>query len=159
MNNNLCRCGSNKAYSTCCEIFLTKHRLPQTAEQLMRSRYTAFCLNQFEFIVDTHKPSTRSTPTVNELKQSSTHTKWVKLTIHDTLLGGPTDTSGTVSFTAQFNENNEFYELNETSSFIKTNNRWLYVDGTSCVLTINPKLKRNDLCWCQSGKKLKHCHN
>jgi len=158
MNNSACRCGSNKAYSTCCEPFLSLIDLPKTAEQLMRSRYTAFCLKNFEYIVDTHLPNQVKTLTVNELKQNSNHTIWIKLIVHDTELGGSIDTNGTVRFTALFNEDNEFYELNETSSFIKKHNRWLYVGGTTSILAKNMKLKRNDLCWCHSGKKLKHCH-
>ena len=37
----LCPCGSEKIYTECCEPLIKGDRVAETAEALMRSRYTA----------------------------------------------------------------------------------------------------------------------
>lgn len=38
-----CECGSKVAYEECCGPYHAGAKLPETAEKLMRSRYTAYC--------------------------------------------------------------------------------------------------------------------
>jgi len=158
MNNTVCRCGSSKVFVDCCEPFIQGHSIPHTAEQLMRSRFTAFALNAFQYLIDTHHPSQHRPSDLSDLKSSSENTTWFKLTVHRTERGLATDKDGTVEFSAFFNDNGLFFELRETSSFIKTNDRWLYVNGEPNINPINVKTQRNELCWCNSGKKFKKCH-
>jgi len=158
MNNTTCRCGSGKAFVDCCEPFIQVHSIPHTAEQLMRSRFTAFALHAFQYLIDTHHPSQHRPSDLSNLKSSSENTTWFKLTVHRTERGLATDKGGIVGFSAFFNDNGEFFELRETSSYIKTNDRWLYVNGEPNISPINVKTQRNELCWCNSGKKFKKCH-
>lgn len=46
MSDNLtaCPCQSGKPYTECCQPFHLKTAFPETAEQLMRSRYAAYTL-------------------------------------------------------------------------------------------------------------------
>lgn len=46
---DLCPCGSNQYYSDCCQRFWATQQTAQTAEQLMRSRYTAFVLEKAQY--------------------------------------------------------------------------------------------------------------
>lgn len=158
MSNTLCRCGSSKLFSQCCSPFINRTSIPDTAEQLMRSRFTAFALNELQYLCDTHYPSERSPNELHELKQNSLHTSWVQLTIHNTQYGLSDNNTGTVEFSAVFYANKQFFELRENSSFIKKNKQWFYVEGIPAIQDINYKIKRNEPCWCLSGKKFKQCH-
>lgn len=124
----------------------------------MRSRFSAFCLSKHQYLVETHHPSQREPNELTALQNSSNKTHWVKLIIHHTEQGGAKELNGKVKFSAFFNENNQFFELQETSQFIQEAGQWFYLNGESTIQIADFKPKRNDLCWCKSGKKLKHCH-
>jgi len=158
MNNSLCPCGSLNAYSQCCELFINHSLLPETAEQLMRSRFTAFYLNKHQYLLDTHHSSQRETDDLNALEKDQASTHWIKLIIHQTELGGINDLTGIVEFSAFFNQEGQMFELRESSNFIQENAQWFYLDGDSGIQRNELKLKRNDPCWCNSSKKFKHCH-
>lgn len=55
----LCPCGSEKNYSDCCEPLIKGERVADTAEALMRSRYTAHAKKEFDYIFETTLPSNR----------------------------------------------------------------------------------------------------
>jgi len=158
MNSTPCLCGSNISFDSCCGRFLTKTEKTDTAEQLMRSRFTAFCLNDHQYLADTHHPNKRQPHKSNELDSSQTKTIWIKLDIHHTIDGLHHNNTGKVQFSATFNEQGEFFELLETSSFIKEKGQWMYVDGQPIINSVHFKLKRNEPCWCGSGLKYKTCH-
>jgi SEC-C motif-containing protein len=46
----LCPCQSEKSYKDCCKPFVDEQALPQTPEQLMRSRYTAYSQAHIAYI-------------------------------------------------------------------------------------------------------------
>ncbi|MBQ0724564.1 MAG: SEC-C domain-containing protein [Cycloclasticus sp.] len=158
VNERLCRCGSNIAFSTCCEPFLTRKVLPNTAEQLMRSRFTAFCLNQATYLYETHHPSKRESNAGKPLQNPASPSTWISLQIITTDAGHADQKLGKVEFIACFEEQNKHYQLHEKSSFVKEQGRWFYLDGEPHISSVNLKFKRNALCWCQSGQKHKHCH-
>ena len=54
-----CPCGSGKTYDECCEPFIRGKAFPETAEQLMRSRYSAYTLQEIPYITDTLHPDHR----------------------------------------------------------------------------------------------------
>ena len=47
-----CPCGQGQ-YAVCCQPLHLKQQTAQTAEQLMRSRYSAFALQQIDYILET----------------------------------------------------------------------------------------------------------
>lgn len=124
----------------------------------MRSRFSAFYLAKFQYIVDTEHVSKRHNTDISELKKDQSGITWIQLIIHRTAGGSQEDTDGMVEFSAFFNENNQFYELRETSQFANENGTWFYLDGKSAIQAINLTFKRNSPCWCRSGKKYKKCH-
>ena len=153
MPQELCPCGSKKAERYCCRIYLSGKK-PETAEKLMRSRYTAFYRGNVDYLIATLDPAKRQPEDRAELTKSIGKTKWLGLTVLDTQQGKKNDSSGIVEFEAVF-QSSELGQLHERSRFIKSNGEWFYVDGDILPGTV-PKPK--DPCWCRSGKKYRQCH-
>ena len=54
-----CPCGSGRAFTACCGPYLAGTALPETAEALMRSRYTAYARRDGAYLSATWHPTTR----------------------------------------------------------------------------------------------------
>ena len=156
-SNPACPCGSAKSFSACCEPFLNGPALAETAEQLMRSRFSAFCLQNVSYLINTLQPSKRQPDDAASLQQSMQQTCWIKLKVLKTGHGKKGDSQGIVEFAATFEEQGEFYQLHETSHFV-FEQRWYYSEGEHQVSAIKLKIGRNDPCWCGLAKKYKNCH-
>src|SRR6218665_310295 len=76
-----CHCGSEKEFIICCEPFLLMKVTPQTAEQLMRSRYSAYCAHNADYLMATTHPSTRKYHHKKDLLDFATQNHWIKLEI------------------------------------------------------------------------------
>ena len=156
--NKACPCGSGSSYQECCQRFHSGAELPLSAEQLMRSRFSAFAERQIPYLLQTRHPSKRNRDNPTLLQESCQNTQWVRLEIHHHKKGGPEDTDGVVSFSAYYIENGQPGVLSETSRFLKEGLQWYYVEGDSINNDTAINLGRNDACWCGSGKKFKRCH-
>lgn len=89
----------------------------------MRSRYSAYCLGNEDYLLQTWHSST--TPAALELDDSPV--KWVGLEIIDAPeVEGDT---ATVEFVARFKQNGRAGKLHENSRFLREHARWFYVDG------------------------------
>ncbi len=154
MQNQPCPCLSNNPYNQCCEPFHSKKQKPQSAEQLMRSRYCAFVLKNIDYLIDTFYPSKRKADDKLQLQKTIEQTRWIGLKIINTNAGQPTDKTGEVEFVAFYQEQTT-QQLHEKSQFIKDNDQWFYFEGEHLPPI---KLGRNDQCFCGSGKKVKKCH-
>ena len=55
-----CPCSSGATYDTCCGPLHAGQKAAATAEQLMRSRYSAFALGLTDYLVETWHPDTRA---------------------------------------------------------------------------------------------------
>lgn len=150
---DICPCGTDRPYRQCCGPFHDGTALPETAEQLMRSRYSAFALHKADYLTDTLHASKRQNDSVAALTAGFGRYHWNRLQVTQCEQGGAQDTKGTVTFAAHYTDNDTRQPgvLVEKSRFIKEAGRWFYVDGEQ-------KLGRNDPCWCGSGKKYKKCH-
>lgn len=119
-----CPCHSGKTYPNCCAPFHAGERAP-TAEQLMRSRYSAYVLKLADYLRDTWHASTRP----NDLNTESLDgIKWRKLEV----IASETQdaTHATVTFNATFKIGQQKNQsLFETSRFVHENGQWFYVDG------------------------------
>ena len=154
MSQQLCPCGSQKAEQYCCGVYLSGKKQPETAEKLMRSRYTAFVRGNVDYLIATLHPDRRQADDRLQLISSINNTQWLGLTIIDTKQGKKNDAAGIVEFEAIY-QVTEPEQLHERSRFTKTNGRWFYVDGDLLPGTV-PKPKAP--CWCGSQKKYKQCH-
>lgn len=123
-----CPCGSGSDYSECCER-LHLHATPAiTAEQLMRSRFSAFALRDAEYLAWSWDPSTRPEKIrVDEVQQ------WTELHIARSA-GGLLDTEGVVEFVARYVREGVAGEMHETSRFVRHGGRWVYLDGSGSVV-------------------------
>lgn len=121
-----CPCGSGKAYTACCGAFIDNGALPATAEQLMRSRYSAYVLTREDYLLRTWHESMR--PGHLGLQEDSP-VKWLGLKILHCEAGGAEDREAIVEFVARFQVNGRAERLHEVSRFICEAGQWLYVDG------------------------------
>ena len=119
----LCPCGSELDYDLCCGQFIETNHWPVTAEQLMRSRYSAYALKHRDYLVATWHPAT--CPDDLDLYENA-HVKWVRLEIVNTEAGEEQDQSGIVEFTATMKANGRAEKMTERSEFIKQDGRWYY---------------------------------
>ncbi|MGJ8734511.1 MAG: YchJ family protein [Cellulophaga sp.] len=127
-----CPCNPTQLYKNCCEKAHIDIRTVETAEELMRSRYSAFVLANIDYLQKSHYSKTR--PSKREKKEIEDWTNsvhWVKLAIVDTIDGLKTDTKGVVEFKAFFMEDKQVIILHEKSNFCKENGHWVYVDGSN----------------------------
>lgn len=117
-----CPCLSGEQYADCCGRFHRGDEAP-TAEQLMRSRYSAFVVRDAAYLLRTWHPDTR--PAELELDPA---TEWRRLDIVSTSRGGPLDSEGTVEFKAHFRHDGERGVHHEKSRFLRVDRRWYYLD-------------------------------
>lgn len=126
----------------------------------MRSRYTAHVQDNFEHVASTHAKAAQADYNVSAAKAQNKGTTWVGFEVTEVIDGGVDDETGTVTFTARYEENGELHAHRERGKFAREKGVWVYVDGK-----INPELEpvrvvkvgRNDPCICGSGKKYKKC--
>ncbi len=85
IKSNPCPCGSNKEFTDCCARYIHGSETAPTAEALMRSRYTAYTLQNEAYILKTWHDSTR--PDTLAMAQEP-FIKWTSLTIKHKEKGG-----------------------------------------------------------------------
>jgi len=90
----------------------------------MRSRYTAFGLEDAEYLLRTWHPTTR--PSTIDFEPGL---EWRRLLIVERSAGGPFDSEGVVEFEAFWRQGAERGSLRERSRFVREDRQWLYVDG------------------------------
>lgn len=146
----LCPCGSGLQYSLCCQPYLRGECPPLTPSQLMRSRYSAYVIQDADYLVATWHSSARHDALKSDISASFAQTTWLGLTVYEEA-EGKDSTEGYVSFIARFQDPHHESAVIERSRFLKESGRWYYVDGT------RPQLGRNDPCPCGAGKKFKKC--
>ncbi|WP_109128783.1 YchJ family protein [Aggregatibacter segnis] len=147
--DSACPCQSNKSYEDCCGRFHTHTQFPETAEQLMRSRYAAYVLKNMSYIVETTVPSQQGLLNVQAIQAWAEETQWLGLQILNT--ESLTKIQSAVEFNAVFQGEEGEQVHHERSIFVKIDERWYFVDPTVLL----PTMKQP--CVCGSGKKFKHC--
>ncbi len=157
MNN--CPCGSAKNYTECCEPVIKGVRPAETAEQLMRARYSAYTKAEMDFIFNSTHPDHRTNYDHEGTKAWAANSEWLGLEIISTSRGGKDDATGEVEFIARFKEGGTVREHHENGQFRKEKEGWLFTDGVIAKPRplISNKVGRNDPCPCGSGQKYKKC--
>jgi SEC-C motif-containing protein len=149
-----CFCGSGLLFTDCCSPLLSGQRSATTAEQLMRSRYSANVVDNERYLLASWHPSTR--PVSLDMASGP---QWVGLTVVDVKNGRREDLSGKVEFKATYIQDGTTAVLHERSTFVQENGKWYYVDGIAPAQggRTAQKVGRNALCPCGSGQKYKKC--
>ncbi len=123
----------------------------------MRSRFSAFCTGNIDYLLASHHPSKHTVNDRQALSETIAHCEWLNLTILATEQGTAKDKSGEVEFLATYKQDGKLSQLRERSCFIKEQGQWYYLDGQVTVLEPTAKTGRNEPCPCGSGKKYKKC--
>lgn len=118
-----CPCGSNLFFSDCCEKIHSDQALAQTAEALMRSRYSAFVVANIQYLYNSFHPSSRRYQSKRAISQWATENKWEHLEIIKS-------TTETVEFKAYYLDTDGIKRTHhEKSNFKKLHQIWYYLDG------------------------------
>lgn len=90
----------------------------------MRSRYSAYVLKLEDYLLQTWHPDTRPSsldlPTEDQMKWLGLEVKRHEIQDENYAL---------VEFIARYKMNGKAEKLQETSRFLRINDRWLYLDG------------------------------
>ena len=154
-----CPCGSNVEYAACCEPIITEKKNAETAEQLMRARYSAHVKVDVDFIYNSTHPDGREEYDHKGTKSWAENSEWHGLEIIETTAGGLDDATGEVEFIARFRDKGSVHSHHERGQFKRENKQWLFTEGNmvkSAPLSVT-KVGRNETCPCGSGKKYKKC--
>jgi len=154
-----CPCGSGLGFTACCGPYIEGSLPAPTPEKLMRSRYCAYVLHNWQYLRDTWHPDRRSEHTLESL-QSGPQPDWRRLEI---IAASPTTRTatdkhphGTVEFKAWYQHRGLLECLHEVSRFVQLEGKWYYQDGH--IIPHSPlKPGRNAACPCNSGLKYKKC--
>ena len=114
-----CPCGSDEVFGRCCLPLHLGARQAHTAEELMRSRYSAYVAGDADYLWRTWHPRTRP----EDVAVGAV--TWSRLEIVDQVGGGVDDDAGEVEFLAHHRAG----VLHERSRFSRRAGRWFYVDG------------------------------
>lgn len=119
-----CPCESGAAYSACCGRFIADFEgMPAPdAQHLMRSRYSAFVLEERAYLLATWHPSTR--PSQLDFEPQC---RWLGLQVK---AFEPVDGDhAEVEFVARYKLQGRAVRLHERSRFVQEQGRWFYLDG------------------------------
>jgi SEC-C motif-containing protein len=156
-----CPCGSGLDYTVCCEPLITGEKRAETAEALLRSRYSAYAKKIVDYILDTTHPEQQDPDSQKTVEKWARNTEWHQLEIVGSEAGGAGDEEGTVEFKADYTEKGRRRKHHELAKFRKKEGRWYFFDGDAPrieqFVRSGPKVGRNDPCPCGSGKKYKKC--
>lgn len=123
-DDDACPCGSRLHYAGCCGR-LHDGFVADSAEALMRSRYSAYALGRVDYLLATWHPRTR--PPRDALIPNPA-TRWLGLTIRRHEVTGPD--CAIVEFIARSKTGGaSAMRLHETSRFEREGGIWRYVDG------------------------------
>lgn len=123
---NICKCGSNKDYNECCGMYIDGNKIPETPEQLMRSRYTAYSLANIDYIMNTmHGKPLKNFDKLSTINWAQNIT-WQKLEVLDSRVQ---NNKGFVEFRAYYTDNSHNVILHELSEFKRKSGKWFYIDG------------------------------
>ncbi len=145
-----CPCQSGENYDLCCGRFISHQALAENALLLMRSRFSAYALNELDYLRETWHQQYRPLNL-----QIDDGIKWLNLIIIDY---SSQDIHAEVEFEALMLVNQKVEVLHEKSQFLLENGQWLYTTGEMMQPLTQPfKPGRNDSCPCNSGLKFKRC--
>lgn len=118
--NEACPCGTGKAFDDCCGAILSGKRIASTAEELMRSRYSAYVKKDVDYLVRTTLPASRTPDLADSIRNWMDRVQWIQLHVLSS-------SEGYVEFIAEYVSNGKPGRLHERSLFTKHKGEWFYV--------------------------------
>ncbi len=123
-DDDLCPCDSGLTFRGCCQPYLRGELAAPSAEALMRSRYTAYVLEDASYLLATWHPATR--PASLDFDQQPRQ-KWLGLNVKRQ--ADIDNQHAMVEFVARYKMNGRAFRLHESSRFDLIDGRWYYRDG------------------------------
>lgn len=122
----LCPCGSEKDYTSCCLVIHKDQSIAKNPVEIMRARYAAFVKKNISFLVNTIDPQVREVHDEFNYSNWANNAEFTKLIIISEAVD---NNKGTVEFEAYFHEDGKDQVLHELSRFRKQAGCWYYRDG------------------------------
>ena len=117
-----CFCGANKPFSGCCGPII-KGLKADSAEKLMRSRYSAYVTHAIDYLIATTHPSKIPGLVRKEIEEWAKTNVWQSLEILNS-------SEFSVEFKAHFRNSKGKVQIHhEKSAFVYENDSWYYLDG------------------------------
>ncbi|WP_151798071.1 YchJ family protein [Acinetobacter bereziniae] len=150
MSNLFCPCGSAQ-YSQCCQPLHSGQKKAQTAEQLMKSRYSAFAKQEIAYIVATTALGQQQALDVQAIVAWSKSNHWLKLEVVQAKEKLDKN-HAQVEFKAHFHDGQQTQIHHEVSHFVYHVGQWYFLDPTT-----DQQVTMKQPCICGSTKKFKQC--
>lgn len=145
-----CPCGLGE-YQQCCQPLHLGQAVAETAQQLMRSRYSAFAKQQIDYIQKTTALGQQDALDLAAIAQWSQENQWLKLEIVQ--VDEKLDKQhALVEFKAHYHDAKQAQLHQEVSYFVKHQAQWYFLDPTT-----EQQISMKQACICGSDKKFKHC--
>lgn len=152
MPETACPCGQSLPLSQCCGVLHAGHPAA-SAEQLMRSRYSAYVLANIDYLQRTTLPSQQSALDLEAIRTWSQTSQWLGLEVESTQMLEGQPEHARVSFRVDWADaQSNSHHHKETSLFVHLAQGWFFIDPSHPL-----KAGRNDPCPCGSGQKFKKC--
>jgi len=118
-----CFCGTDQPYSRCCGPIIKGAVKPDSAEKLMRSRYSAYVMNDVRYLSETTQLSKRAGFNEKETQLWAKSNRWLRLKIINADIFS-------VEFKAYYKDRAGKEQVHhEKSAFVFEEDRWYYADG------------------------------
>lgn len=118
-----CFCGSEILFNQCCQPIIVGTQRAMTAEALMRSRYSAYVIQNIDYLIATTHSSQRENYSKEEILNWAQTNDWQRLEIN-------TVTPTVVTFKAYYLDSKKQLQIHhEHSRFVFEDEDWFYVDG------------------------------
>jgi SEC-C motif-containing protein len=111
-------------YEECCRPLIKGKRAATTAEQLMRSRYSAYVEKEIPFLRTSLHPDHRNDYDEKSSREWAESAEWHGLEIINTVGGGPDDSEGQVEFAVDFTQQGVRQRHHELSTFARQGAKW-----------------------------------
>ncbi|MEA1983719.1 MAG: YchJ family metal-binding protein [Campylobacterota bacterium] len=142
----MCICGNLTPFEECCAPLISHQCQPETPQQLMRSRYSAYVKSDAKYLVFSSVCENQTEEDMVDIENFSSQVEWLKLDVINAI-------DERVEFKAYYRDKDGVQVLHEKSNFVLVDGVWKYKDGA----LYNSKIERNEPCPCASGKKFKKC--
>lgn len=153
-----CPCGSGFLYTECCEP-LHNGAKADSAEAVMRARYSAYALEQIHYLEKSTHPDCRDEFDLDASRQWAASSHWNGIDIRQTKQISPKETL--VEFVARYETRGTEQIHHEIAKFELVKGNWYFSEGELITpqpyRRPTPRIGRNDPCPCGSGKKHKKC--
>ncbi len=123
MNLKKCHCGALQEFEKCCEPILKNTIKAANAEELMRSRYSAYVTHNATYLLATTVSCDRAVHSFDAILHWAKANTWLELVIIEA-------TYNFVEFKAYYIDAYKKKHIHhERSTFVLENKEWFYVNG------------------------------